>query len=327
MKKLSRRSKFSLITGVILLIILLYYSSGYFFVFNNDAYVDADWVKVSTAVSGPIDQIQVKDNQLVKKNTLMLSLLSTPFEIALNKAQANLDQATATQALLTEQIKEASDFLKGEQAKQQLAEDDYQRYSKLAQTGAVSKDQLDKKTAAYQVAVEQVENATQKLLETRKQHAVAKANIQAAKAALALAQYDLEQSVIKAPAKGIVNNLRVYKGDYARAGEPLFGFIKTNTWRVVANIKESNLVGVKPGKQVWLYLSSHPWQLFKGKVESIGRGIARNPNEQNASMPYIQPITDWIRYDYRLPVRICFENLDQIKDSLHVGSDVKVFIF
>ena len=64
---------------LIVLLIIFYISSGYFFIFNNDAYIDADWVKVASMVSGPVDQVLVKDNALVKKNDALLAVVQEPF--------------------------------------------------------------------------------------------------------------------------------------------------------------------------------------------------------------------------------------------------------
>ena len=67
-------NKWVWITLLAVMIVLFYYSSGYFIVYNNDAYVHADVVRVSTGVEGIIDDIHVHDNQAVKKGDLLLKL-------------------------------------------------------------------------------------------------------------------------------------------------------------------------------------------------------------------------------------------------------------
>ncbi len=42
-------------------------------------------------------------------------------------------------------------------------------------------------------------------------------------------------------------------------------------------------------------------------------------------MPYVKPVTSWVRYAYRFPVRIHFKHLPH-RVSLYLGTDVKVFV-
>ena len=120
-----------------------------------------------------------------------------------------------------------------------------------------------------------------------------------------------------------INNLRVYSGDRVDTNQPLFGLIEKNSWRIVANIKESNLVGITPGKKVLLYIASIPWWLHIGTIESIGVGVARSKDQDNAAMPYVKPTTSWIRYAYRVPVRI---RLDNPPPQLYVGTNAKILV-
>ena len=315
---------------LIIFLFVLYYSSGYFFIYNNDAYVDANWVKIAARVTGPIDQVKVKDNQYVKQGSPLLNFLQDPFEIAVRQAQANLMQAQANILILETQSSLAELETGIQQAEFNLAKLEFGRYQALVKTSAISKELFDEKRENLQIAAGQLEKAKQNQQLVLNQLAEGKAKVAEMQSALDQASYNLKQSRLYAPANGVVNHLRVYTGDFANKGDILFSFVDTDTWRVVANIKESNLVGVNPGQKVWLYLSSHPWTLYRGEVESIGRGVARAPVQTVDGMPYIDPVTDWIRYDYRFPVRIKFMTLPEDHNhhpDLYLGSDVKVFIF
>lgn len=318
--------KYWVICSIIIIFVALYYSSGYFFIYNNDAYVNADWVKIAPAVSGPISRIPVKNNQHVKKGELLVQLLPRPFEIAVDKALANLQQAKAQQAATQETIGEAQDSIKARQAKWQLATIELKRFRELYAKNAISKQQLNEKTEAFNIASDELAKAKQVLLLSQKQLAVETASISGQKSILNLAKFNLSQSKVSAPSDGYVNHLKTYAGDYAKTGETLFSFIKDGTWHITANIKETNLVGLYPNKKVWIYLSSRPWHFYAGKVESIGRGVARQPNQSDSALPYVKPVTDWVRYAYRIPVRIAF--IDFPKDiTLHMGTDARVIIF
>jgi len=328
--KLKLKFKFKLFFSLLLIILLiiLYYSSGYFFVFNNDAYIDADWVKVASEVSGRVDQVLVKDNALVKKNDVLLGVIQDPFLIAVNSAKANLEKAQAAVLVLNQTIDAARQQIKINQDNLNLANQELARYQDLVKSDFVSKQVYDQKVSAQQVASATLVQSQNLARSLKAELAQDLANIDIAQSALDQANYNLKHSVIYAPFDGLVNNLKTYPGDFINQGQVLFSLININTWRVVANIKESNLMGLKPGQKVYLYLPNSPWHLYPGQVESIGGGVAREPgnNSPNTGMPYVDPVTDWIRYDYKIPVRINFIN--KPKDlNLYLGTDVKVFIF
>ncbi|QKJ87059.1 Membrane protein [Paramixta manurensis] len=62
---------------------------------TRDGKVRAELVNITPQVSGRITQLQVRDNQFVKKGTLLLALDDEPYRIALLNAQAQLAKAQA----------------------------------------------------------------------------------------------------------------------------------------------------------------------------------------------------------------------------------------
>jgi hypothetical protein len=40
-------------------------------------------------------------------------------------------------------------------------------------------------------------------------------------------------------------------------------------WRVVVNLPERNLLGLKVGRKVWFSLSSDPWRFRQGRVKAL----------------------------------------------------------
>jgi multidrug efflux system membrane fusion protein len=139
---------------------------------------------------------------------------------------------------------------------------------------------------------------------------------------LALANYNLSQTSIAAQQDGLITSLNTYVGDYITVGKPLFTIVNNKNWRIIANMKEYHLHDIHPGQKVLISLNSEPFHFYWGTVQSIGRGIARNPTSQQA-LEYIDPVVDWVRYDYRFPVTIQFDN---IPANLYMGEDVRVWV-
>ncbi|WP_298773646.1 HlyD family secretion protein [uncultured Shewanella sp.] len=320
------KNKLLLLASTLLLFIIGYYSSGYFFIYNNDAYISANVVKITPSVSGLITQVHIKDNQEVKKGDLLVTLDQEPFNIALENAQALVSQAVAQQNLLSTQLKEAQAEIEISQAQANFSKLEFERYQILQKKNSVSKNDLDSKQEEYNIAIATLEKSQLTYQDLLKRTPLEQALVQQQQAALRQAKYNLRMSKLYAPSDGYINHLKIYAGDYANQATPLFGFIAKGSEHIIANIKESNLVSLKQGTLVWVYLSNNPWKLYRGQITSLGRGVSRSSTVPDPSLPYVEPITNWIRYEYRIPVRIELISFPHNK-RLPVGIDARVIIF
>jgi multidrug efflux system membrane fusion protein len=114
-------------------------------------------------------------------------------------------------------------------------------------------------------------------------------------------------------------------GDQARIDEPLIGIVDANAWRVIANYKQSYLPLFQVGRTAWVWLDSHPWRFYRGRIVGIARGISRTEG-QDKLLPYVAPTTDWIRLQHRFPVTITL--VDPPPDlTLYMGADARTVIF
>ncbi len=254
-----------------------------------------------------------------------MTLQQQPFELAVENAEAQLAQAQAQLALLATELEEAKADIEIAKAQNAYAVLEFQRFQKLVKERSASVDQLDEKREQSNIAKSTLLKSTKSLQNLQQQRPLQQALVAQRKSVLGRAKYDLSLSKLRAPRAGFVNNLKVYAGDYAREGDVLFGLVAINSEVVIANVKESNLVDLSPGDSAWVYLSNRSWHLYRAEVHSIGRGVARNNNSDDASLPYVEPITNWIRYDYRIPVRFKLLNFPGDK-SLPVGIDARVIV-
>ncbi len=174
---------------------------------TRDAQVRADIVMVAPRVSGPVIELNVADNEVVKKGSVIMTIDPSDYQRAVREAEANVAEAQATADL------------QGQQAA---------RYSKL--------DQRDSG------AVADVEIANAKL-----QAQSAEASLQAAKVQLETAKVNLSRTTITSPADGYVTNLLVDVGDYATAGTSLLAIVDQNSFRIEAFFMETKLPSIPVG--------------------------------------------------------------------------------
>ncbi len=254
----------------------------------------------------------------------MLQLDPEPYRLSLTlkqdrvtAANADLNEKTAATAVTVSQIDVAAATL-------QLAQQQYDRAKALVGEQTVSQEELDRATEALRQAQARLAGARLQADVAIRQADMAQSAVQTAKAEQAMAAYDLSRTEIKAPVDGYVTNLTLRPGVYAKVGSPLIGLVDINRFRIVANFKEYVAAGLNPGKAVWIWLDSHPWQLFRGQVQSVSRGISRN-DTPGLLLPYVQPTTNWIRLLRRLPVTIVFDPTVPQGD-LYMGADARVLI-
>jgi multidrug resistance efflux pump len=102
---------------------------------TDDAYIQADVIRVAAQVNGPLKKIEVADNQKVRQGQELLQIDPEPFQIAVDKARADHLHALQDLESLRDEVENARATLA-------LAEADAQRGEKLFQTKVISTQEL-----------------------------------------------------------------------------------------------------------------------------------------------------------------------------------------
>ncbi|TDQ23057.1 RND family efflux transporter MFP subunit [Raoultella sp. BIGb0149] len=242
---------------------------------TRDGKVRAEQVGITPQVSGSILQLNVRDNQLVKAGDVLFKIDDTPYRIALLDAQAQLAKTRADLAKArVEQSKAASD--------------------------AARRRNLSRNV----ISAEDLESAGTALSTANAVLEAAKAVTGVAQASLEHAQWQLSQTLIKAPVDGWVTNLSTRVGDYASVGRPLFALVDSHSFYVIGYFEETKLRHIRAGDSAEVILYSSK-QKLQGHVSSIGRAIVDQSVESGAGLVAdIKPNIPWVRLAQRVPVRI-----------------------
>lgn len=317
----SRNSKLCLGAIIALILYVLYV----WFLYCNDAYWLADLVKIAPQVKGYVQQIAVSDNQIVKKDQLLLQIDPTPFQLAVDEKKTLLNEGNEQLQELKITYQEHLASLKALQAQLDLANITVKRYKTLVVKQEVSQQQLDEQQTKQQVINANLQKETIAIKQANQAINVQAALVKNMQAQLASSEYQLSLTTIRAPANGFINHLRVYVGDYVNIGVPMFGLVDNDKWQIIANYKERDLADIHIGQKVLVYLPNYPWRLWLGTVNSVSHAVSRVVSNPDASLPYVEPVTDWIRYPYRFPVTITLNHPPPII-TRHMGMDVKTLI-
>ncbi|HXG02548.1 MAG TPA: HlyD family secretion protein, partial [Candidatus Binatia bacterium] len=129
---------------------------------------------------------------------------------------------------------------------------------------------------------------------------LAEAQLAQARADLALAELNLEHTQIRAPIAGLVTRKAVEVGQVVHVGQPLLAVVSlTDVW-VVANFKETQLGGMRPGLPAEVRVDTFPDRRWEGRVESIAAGTGA----RFSLLPPENATGNWVKVVQRIPVKI-----------------------
>lgn len=99
--------------------------------------------------------------------------------------------------------------------------------------------------------------------------ALADAELDRAKATLAISREKLVRTKIYSPLLGAVKEKKVSVGDYVRNGTPLLQLIKINPLKLSFTVNEKDVGGLKMGQEVSFTVDAFPHKQFKGRVSLL----------------------------------------------------------
>lgn len=280
---------------------------------TDDAYVDTTTVTVSPKVAGQIVKVNVKDNQPVKAGDIVAVIDRIDYQVKLDQANAAYERA-----LLNQQNAHAD--LSAANSEIELAKKDVERYQRLYEAGAVSKQTLDKAITNLESKQAKQISAEQKIFSNNPENAtkVADADLNALKAQKQAAQLAYDYTEIKAPIDGTVSNKKVEVGMLVQPGSPLFVIVPNDVW-VVANFKETQIREMKKGTPVDIKIDAYPKKIFKGEVDSIQRASGA----KSSLFPPENAVGSFVKIVQRIPVKIIFtEKIDPEEYQIIPGMSV-----
>jgi multidrug efflux system membrane fusion protein len=284
---------------------------------TDDAYLQADLVHMAPDVSGRIVELDVRDNQAVRKGDVLFRIDPDPYRMRVDQARAAVQGLEAKLPLVADQV--ASQTSKADaaargivsaEAQRALASSTLGRTEPLLGPGFVTAQQVDQLRTAQrtaQIALQQArlqaDEARQAITNTKP----TEAELEGARATLALAERDLNKTVVRAPCDGRITALDIAAGEFAATGHPLFTIIDTEHWYAIGNFRETELAGMEPGQRATVYVMAQPHRSVRGKIDSLGWGVASDVSATFGGLPHVERTLNWVRIAARFPVRVLLD--------------------
>lgn len=296
---------------------------------SNDVRAMNYVIPIVPRITGQVTEVPIEPNRPIKKGDVLFKLDATPFQAAVEAAEAAL--ASNKIKLITAQASERrmEDQLKTAQAKKaaleprlSLAKKRVQQFASLAATGAGRRADLEQAESdlgnleSEYLAADATESEVRQKLSARNEAgeidevAQARAAIAKSEADLANAKYDLEGTVHLAPANGRVANLALRPGVRATqfATMPVMSFIEEDDPWIMAFYKQNELRYVESGNEAEVFVKTYPGRIIKCKVDSILWATAQGQLPISGNLPNTQPIS---APEQRIAVRLLVEEKDR----------------
>ena len=197
-------------------------------------------VTVGTQVSGIVSKLYVDYNSVVKKGQVIAELDRTNLTSELNRAKAELTSAESTLNYETANFK---------------------RYQTLFDKGLVSANDYESAKLSYEKARQTVNSARESVQK---------------------AQTNLGYATITSPIDGVVLSKSVEEGQTVAASfntPELFNIAQDLTdMRVIADIDEADIGGVKEGQRVTFTVDAFPDDKFEGQVTQVRQEATTTSN-------------------------------------------------
>jgi len=296
-----------------------------FFQSTDDAYVNGNIVQITPQISGTVVAIGADDTQFVKAGQMLVQLDQADAKIALDQAEAQLGKTVREVRNLFATSASLQATLDMRQSDLTKANEDFARRERLANSGAISReeqqharDAVDSAKSALQAAQQQlVANRARVDRTTIEDHP----DVRNAAAHWRDAYLAYARTALPAPVAGFVAKRAVQLGQRVSPGAALMAIVPLDQVWVDANFKEPQLASMRLGQPVTLTADIYGSKVkYHGKVVGFGAGTG----SAFAVLPAQNATGNWIKIVQRVPVRILLDPQELAAHPLQIGLSMQV---
>jgi membrane fusion protein (multidrug efflux system) len=305
----------------------MYITSGRFASTDN-AYVQADRVTIAPQVSGRVVEVDVRENQPVKKGDVLFRIDAEPLQIAQARMQAQVESVRSLLDAARSGYHSAEADIRSSAADLKYKEQQFKRMQELRGRGLVAQQALDDaannlaaaraKQDSNNAALSKAQNLLGGLPQTPDEQL---AGYKLALAQLAQARLDLEHATVRAPMDGVIGKTTLQPGDFLTTGQAAMPLVATTLW-VDANYKETDLTHVAVGQSATIEVDTFPGKKWQARVASISPASGA----EFSVLPAQNATGNWVKIVQRIPVRLAIEEGNHDGMILRAGMSAVVEI-
>lgn len=279
-------------------------------------------VPIVSQVRGRVLTVPVQANQLLKKGDVLFTIDPTPYQARVDDLTAQVKQASQQALNLDAELNNAQAQLQKALAERDKARREYQRFDQGHQRGAFSDQMVDTRHQTWKAAEASVASARAQVdSATNSLNAVTdgkNSKVASLLAELRKAQFQLDNTVVRAPADGYVSTVGLQPGTMSTALglAPVMTFVpvSTSAQRIyVAAFRQNALQRLAGGEKAELMFPSIPGTVFSARVSQVlpaigegqfqgqGRLLTGADLTSHGQVLVMLTVTDPRLADYHLP--------------------------
>ena len=226
-----------------------------------------------------IKQILVDEGDSVKSGQTLAVLDSSVLQTQIAQAKAEVESNRAV-------VRQRQASLAQSRATLAEANSNYERYRGLADAGAISRQELETRSTTATTAREAISVAQANI-------ASAEADVRISIARVQQQQTQLNQTIVRAPASGVIAEQTAQVGDVANSTQKIFSIIQNGSLELQAKVPATNLNQVKINSPVVVTSDADSRLRLQGNVREIAPLV--DPQSREATVRIDLPATALLR--------------------------------
>ncbi len=314
------------IVGIFMLLLVMNYNHP----FSSNARIYFAVTPVLPSVRGRVIEVPVQPNLPLKEGDELFRIDPKPYQYVVDQKKASLAEAEQNVKQLKASLDQASAAAERANAQLQLAQLDYDRQAELLSKKVIAQATLDTATRNLDAAKQSYTGAK---AEQERARLAFSSNIEGVNttvarltAELADAQYDLDQTVTRAPGPGFVTQIALRPGVYVVPVplRPAMVFVNTDVHdsELTAAFQQNSLQRVKAGDEAEVAFDAIPGRVFQGKVRVVVDAIATGQVQASGTLIDVEKLTGSGR-----ALAVIDLDEDMSKYQLPLGSAAQVAIY
>lgn len=280
------------------------------------------------SVRGKVTEVDVVPNTPLNRGDVLFRIDPTPYEAEVTRKQAALAQARQDVLRLEANYKQAMASTVKAEAERDKAQREFARYEKGFKRGAFTAQQVDTTRQAFKGAQAALEAAqaleSEAKLAFESQIDGENTTVARLNAELAQAEFNLQETTVRAPTAGYVTQLALRPGMMAvpLPLSPVMTFVHTEEKFYIGAFRQNSLQRLKPGFEAEFLFRALPGEVFHGEVVEVLPAIAEGQIQARGALLGTQALNTQGRVLVKLRLT---EDISQ--HELPLGTNVEIAVY
>ncbi|MEP7195295.1 MAG: efflux RND transporter periplasmic adaptor subunit [Saprospiraceae bacterium] len=240
-------------------------------------------IKISSDVSGEVVELYVKEGDTVVVGQILARVNPDVYQSALERGNAGVNTAKSQANASKTNILAAK--AQSDQIKAQLdnAVKNLERSKLLYKDGIISKAELETAETQVNNLKASWESSQASIESSRNQSNASGYQVKDAEAMLKEQKNNLQRTIIKAPANGIISKLNIEKGERVvgtiqMSGTEMMRIADLNIMEVQVEVSENDIIRVKLSDEALIEVDAYAGTKFSGSVSEISNSASNLSN-------------------------------------------------